>query len=106
MEHPGDAFLAELESHLMTLIVTSRQIVVHSCVACLGAVINKLTKNYPLVRDCFQKYVKISSFYKKNIDTIVCVQNLYTRIVANKAPLQRYIAVVAPRGKIFRTVLP
>lgn len=55
MEHPGDAFLAELESHLMTLIVTSRQIVMHSCVACLGGVINKLTKNYPLVRDCFQK---------------------------------------------------
>lgn len=55
MEHPGFQFLAELESHLMALIVTSRQIVVHSCVACLGAVINKLTKNYPLVRDCFQK---------------------------------------------------
>jgi cohesin loading factor subunit SCC2 len=55
MEHPGDAFLADLEAHLMALIVTSRQIVVHSCMACLGAVINKITKNYPLIRECFLK---------------------------------------------------
>lgn len=55
MEHPGEAFLSELEAHLMMLIVTSRQIVVVSCVACLGAVINKITKNYQLVRDCFTK---------------------------------------------------
>lgn len=55
MEHPGEAFLSELEAHLMMLIVSSRQIVVVSCVACLGAVINKMTKNYPLVRECFSK---------------------------------------------------
>jgi cohesin loading factor subunit SCC2 len=55
MEHPGEAFLAELEAHLMMLIVSSRQSVVVSCVACLGAVINKITKNYLLVRECFAK---------------------------------------------------
>jgi cohesin loading factor subunit SCC2 len=55
MEHPGEAFLSELEAHLMMLIVSSRQIVVNSSIACLGAVINKMTKNYPLVRDCFSK---------------------------------------------------
>lgn len=66
MEHPGDAFLSELESHLMTLILTSRQMVVHSCVACLGAVINKLTKNYPLVRDCFLKYEEFIDYFNFN----------------------------------------
>jgi cohesin loading factor subunit SCC2 len=59
MEHPGQAFLAELEAHLMTLVVTQRQTVVHSCVACLGSVINKITKNYPLIRECFAKWVTI-----------------------------------------------
>jgi cohesin loading factor subunit SCC2 len=57
MEHPGEAFLSELEAHLMMLIVSSRQIVVISSVACLGSVINKITKNYPLVRECFSKWV-------------------------------------------------
>lgn len=55
MDHPGDAFLKELEAHLMMLIVTSRQSVIVSCVACLGSVINRLTKNYGLVRECFSK---------------------------------------------------
>jgi len=55
MEHPGEAFLAELEAHLMMLVVSSRQIVVSSCLACLGAVVNKITKNYLLIRECFAK---------------------------------------------------
>jgi hypothetical protein len=53
MEHPGEAFLSELEAHLVMLIVSSRQSVFVSCVACLGAGINKITKNYLLVRECF-----------------------------------------------------
>jgi cohesin loading factor subunit SCC2 len=65
MEHPGDAFLSDLEAHLMTLIVTQRQMVVHSCVACLGAVINKMTKNYPLIRECFAKVYTRALVYTK-----------------------------------------
>jgi cohesin loading factor subunit SCC2 len=30
--------------------------VVSACVSCLGSVVNEVTKNYKLVRDCFSKY--------------------------------------------------
>lgn len=54
MEHPSESFLVDLETHLMVLACSqNQQHVVHSCLSCLGAVINKITKNYPLIRDCF-----------------------------------------------------
>ncbi|XP_055682843.1 nipped-B protein isoform X1 [Lutzomyia longipalpis] len=57
MEHPSDSFLADLEAHLTMLIVTqSSRTVVSSCISCLGAIANKLTKNYALIRDCFKKF--------------------------------------------------
>ncbi len=55
MEHPGEVFLSELESHLIMKIVKCGQTIVSSCIACLGAVVNKITKNYKLVRDCFSR---------------------------------------------------
>lgn len=55
MEHPGNSFLVDLESHLMMLICSQKQMVVLSCVSCLGAVVNRITKNYALIRDCFAK---------------------------------------------------
>lgn len=55
MEHPSETFLAELEMHLMILVLSHNQTVVHSCLSCLGAVINKITKNYKLIRDCFAR---------------------------------------------------
>ena len=30
--------------------------IVQSCIHCLGAVVNNVTQNYTLVRDCFQKF--------------------------------------------------
>ena len=29
---------------------------IHSCVECLGAVVNSVTHNYNLVKDCFQRF--------------------------------------------------
>ncbi|XP_055384070.1 nipped-B protein [Condylostylus longicornis] len=58
MEHPSDSFLADLEGHLMMLVVSLNQKVVASCVSCLGSVVNKITKNYKLIRDCFSKFYK------------------------------------------------
>lgn len=55
MEHPSESFLADLEEHLMVLVVSLNQSVVLSCLSCLGAVINKITKNYKLIRDCFSR---------------------------------------------------
>ncbi|EAA15100.4 AGAP009290-PA [Anopheles gambiae str. PEST] len=56
MDHPSEVFLADLESHLMMLIVTQSRTIVLSCVSCLSTVVNKITKNYKLIRDCFSKY--------------------------------------------------
>lgn len=53
MEHPSESFLFDLETHLMFLACSHNQHVVNSCLSCLGAVINKITKNYRLIRDCF-----------------------------------------------------
>ena len=53
MEHPSESFLVELETNLMVLACSHNQAVVNSCLSCLGAVINKITKNYRLIRDCF-----------------------------------------------------
>lgn len=53
MDHPSESFLADLETHLMILACSHNQTVVHSCLSCLGAVINKITRNYKLIRDCF-----------------------------------------------------
>ncbi|XP_053666825.1 nipped-B protein [Anopheles marshallii] len=55
MDHPSEVFLADLESHLMMLIVTQSRTIVLSCVSCLSTVVNRITKNYKLIRDCFSK---------------------------------------------------
>lgn len=55
MEHPSESFLADLETHLMMLVCSHNQSVVNSCMSCLGAIVNKITKNYKLIRDCFSR---------------------------------------------------
>lgn len=56
MEHPSESFLYDLERHLIMLVLVQPPTVVQSCISCLGAIVNKLTKNYKLVRDCFNKF--------------------------------------------------
>lgn len=55
LEHPSELFLSDLESHLMMLIVMHNQTVVLTCIACLAAVVNSLTKNYSFIREVFSK---------------------------------------------------
>ncbi|XP_036224403.2 nipped-B protein isoform X1 [Bactrocera oleae] len=59
VNNASESFLASLEEHLMLLVVSLNQAVVKSCVSCLGAIVNKITKNYALIRDCFQKFYRI-----------------------------------------------
>uniref|UniRef100_A0A182MZ11 Nipped-B protein n=1 Tax=Anopheles dirus TaxID=7168 RepID=A0A182MZ11_9DIPT len=66
VDHPSEVFLADLESHLMMLIVTQSRTIVLSCVSCLSTVVNKITKNYKLIRDCFSKL-----YYKG----LVCIKD-------------------------------
>ncbi|CAI8012871.1 Nipped-B-like protein [Geodia barretti] len=56
MEHPSESFLASLEEDLVKLVMKHGQMLVQSCIHCLGAVVNNVTHNYPLVKDCFQKF--------------------------------------------------
>jgi len=56
MEHPSETFLAGLEEDLIRLIMKHGQMIVQSCVNCLGVVVNSVTHNYVLIRDCFQKF--------------------------------------------------
>ncbi|XP_063406097.1 nipped-B-like protein A isoform X2 [Mytilus trossulus] len=56
MEHPSESFLAQLEEDMMKLILKHGMMVLQSCVSCLGAVVNCVSHNFALVKDCFQKF--------------------------------------------------
>ncbi len=56
IKHPSEIFLAQLEEDAVKLILQHDRKVVSACVSCLGSVVNEVTKNYKLVRDCFSKY--------------------------------------------------
>ncbi|ELU12686.1 hypothetical protein CAPTEDRAFT_160616 [Capitella teleta] len=61
MDHPSEGFLAQLEEDVMKLVLKHGMMVLQSCVSCLGAIVNKVTRNYKLVRDCFQKFFGVLS---------------------------------------------
>lgn len=56
MEHPSETFLAQLEEDSVKLVLQHDRIVVASCLSCLGSIVNNVTRNFKLIRDCFQKY--------------------------------------------------
>nr|CAD7197517.1 unnamed protein product [Timema douglasi] len=56
MEHPSETFLAQLEEDSVKLILQHDRTVVASCLSCLGSVVNNVTRNFKLIRDCFKKY--------------------------------------------------
>lgn len=56
MEHPSETFLAQLEEDSVKLILQHDRTVVASCLSCLGSVVNSVTRNFKLIRDCFLKY--------------------------------------------------
>lgn len=55
MDHPSESFLNELEAHLLMLVFSNTQTTLISCISSLAAVVNKITKNYKLIRDCFKR---------------------------------------------------
>ncbi|GAB6029016.1 hypothetical protein CHUAL_004804 [Chamberlinius hualienensis] len=64
IEHPSETFLAQLEENMIKLILRHGMTVVQSCISCLGAIVNNVTKNYKLVWDCFQKFFEVLVKYK------------------------------------------
>ncbi|XP_058985829.1 nipped-B protein isoform X3 [Musca domestica] len=79
VNNASETFLASLEEHLMLLVVSLNQAVVSSCVSCLGAVVNKITKNFKLIRDCFQKFYRILDYSRSQIiQNNQILENIYT----------------------------
>lgn len=70
MEHPSETFLAQLEEDSVKLILQHDRSVVASCLSCLGSIVNNVTRNFKLIRDCFKKYyghlTDYKSFYEKD----------------------------------------
>lgn len=81
MEHPSTKFLADLETKLMVLTISQIKPVISSCLSCLGAVINKITKNYALIRDCFVRFYHniLRSRAKLETDPKFPIGNIYSK---------------------------
>lgn len=69
MEHPSDTFLAQLEEDSIKLVLKQTRPIVSSCLSCLGSIINKVTRNFKLIRDIFKKYYQNLVYYKHQLDT-------------------------------------
>ncbi|CAL4060266.1 unnamed protein product, partial [Meganyctiphanes norvegica] len=65
MEHPSETFLSQLEEDAVKLILQHDRTVITSCLALLGSIVNTVTHNYKLIRDCFNKYYNFILDYKK-----------------------------------------
>jgi cohesin loading factor subunit SCC2 len=69
MDHPSESFLAQLEEDAMKLVLQQERPIVSSCLSCLGAIINKVTRNYQLIRDCFKRYNNYMIRFKGWLET-------------------------------------
>lgn len=57
LKHPSEIFLSQLEEAAVKLILSNHEKkVVEACLNCLGSVVNEVTKNFKLIRDCFTQY--------------------------------------------------
>jgi len=65
IEHPSEIFLSQLEEASVKLILLHDKTVVSACLSCLGSVVNNVTKNFTLIRDCFKKYFGHLNSFKK-----------------------------------------
>ncbi|KAF6211182.1 hypothetical protein GE061_014297 [Apolygus lucorum] len=64
IEHPSEMFLARLEEDSVKLMMQQDPSVVLSCVSCLGSIVNNVTRNFSLIRDCLKKYHGFLISYK------------------------------------------
>ncbi|KAJ8977322.1 hypothetical protein NQ317_018604 [Molorchus minor] len=87
MEHPSDSFLAQLEEDAMKLVLQHDRPIVSSCLSCLGSIINKVTHNYQLIRDCFKKYYEYLIRYKTwlEMDNKNCLVDIKYRALFRRA---------------------
>ena len=76
IRHPSEIFLAQLEEDAVKLILQHDKKVVSACLSCLGSIVNNVTRNFGLIRDCFGKYFgqmsKYRLFHESNPDDPRC----------------------------------
>jgi cohesin loading factor subunit SCC2 len=65
IKHPSEIFLSQLEEDAVKLILQHDKKVVAACLSLLGSVVNNVTKNFGLVRDCFVRYYGQMSRYRE-----------------------------------------
>ncbi|XP_019855038.1 PREDICTED: nipped-B-like protein isoform X1 [Amphimedon queenslandica] len=67
---PSDSFLSSLQEELIKHIMVQGPLIVQSCVSCLSVVVNKVSKNYKLVDQCYKKFYnylqKFQEQYKRD----------------------------------------
>ncbi len=64
IKHPSEIFLAQLEEDSVKLILLHDKKVISACLSCLGSIVNEVTKNFKLIRDCFLKYYAHMTRYR------------------------------------------
>lgn len=69
MEHPSETFLAQLEEDSIKLIIQHDRTVISSCLSCLGSIVNNVTRNFKLIRDCFKQYYGSVIKYKDCLES-------------------------------------
>ena len=65
LKHPSEIFLSHLEEASVKLINLSHIKVVKSCISCLGSVVNEVTKNFTLIRDCFKQFYAMMAKFRE-----------------------------------------
>ncbi|EDV23333.1 uncharacterized protein TRIADDRAFT_57843 [Trichoplax adhaerens] len=96
MQHPSKSFLADLEKDLMKLILIQGQTVVQNCISCLTVIVNEVTHNYDLVRDCLRKYIGLLRSVT-NQELLL----IESKLTSNKPRIMRALFVVGMLYKNF-----
>jgi cohesin loading factor subunit SCC2 len=65
IKHPSEIFLAQLEEDAVKLILKHDKKVIAACISCLGSIVNSMTKNFKLIRDCFSRYYRNMEMYRE-----------------------------------------
>ncbi len=65
IKHPSEIFLSQLEEDSVKLILRHDKKVISSCVSCLGSIVNSVTRNFKLIRDCFYQYYSLMRKFRR-----------------------------------------
>jgi cohesin loading factor subunit SCC2 len=97
MAHPDQSFLNSIEEEMVKLILKQGPNVLQACVGCMDAVANKVTRNYKLVVECFQKFY----MFLERVRTLHTRDKNTPQLVSQRSLLLRSLYVVSLMCKHF-----